>query len=335
LSQIPAFPGLYRLMGAIERREYRNQDRVKPPDSATPPVTDAGSRLPNDIFEQHRTLLLSIAYRMLGSLADAEDIVQETFIRWQQASGIESPRAFLVTIVSRLCINQLESARVRREQYIGPWLPEPLITSPRQGPEGILLAEDSLSMAFLLLLERLSPVERAVFLLREVFDYEFREIAPMVGLKEPACRQTLRRARQRLVQARPRFQASREQQEELFQRFLEASSRGDMDGLIALLHEDVVLYADGGGKTAAVPRPVTGVQNVARFMLRAPRKLLPRDIVKRMANVNGRPAIVSYLSGFPHSVFTVEVDGEKIRSIYIVANPDKLARLPLLPAPPC
>ncbi len=324
------------------------RESEKPKVKASEPAAETGSPGENELdaghstrlraFNEYRPLLTSIAYRMLGSLADAEDMVQDAFIRWQQASDhdIRSPRAFLVTIVSRLCINYLQSARVRREQYVGPWLPEPLMTSSAMPPRTFSMADDdSLSMAFLLVLERLSPVERAVFLLHEVFDYEYREIAGILGQKEPACRQILRRARQHVSQNRPRFETSPQQREKLFHQFLDASSRGDMDGLIALLSDDVVLYADGGGKNAAVPRPIYGAEKVARFVLRAPAKLLSKDLVRRWSNINGQPAIVSYLNGSPHSVFTMEVADGRIRNIYIVVNPEKLSRLPELPSPPC
>lgn len=274
---------------------------------------------------------------MLGSLADAEDVVQETFIRWKLAdrSSVASPRAFLVTITSRLCIDFLDSARVRREQYIGPWLPEPLVTGSGAAFSLSPAADDSLSMAFLLVMERLGPMERAVFLLREVFDYEYEEIAAIVGQTQPTCRQILHRAKQHVAQKRPRFRPSAEERDRIFQQFLDAAAGGDMDGLLAVLHEDVVLYADGGGKSRAVPRPVCGAGKVARFILIAPRKLLPKQLVRRRAAINDQPAIVSYLNGHPHSVFTAEMNGGRMRSIYIISNPEKLSRLPHLPGPPC
>jgi RNA polymerase sigma-70 factor (ECF subfamily) len=289
------------------------------------------------VFQEHRSLLFSIAYRMLGSAADAEDLVQESFIRWQETpiAEIESPRAFLITIVSRLCINHLQSARVRREEYFGTWLPEPLITSPAAEPSLVSPYDDSLSLAFLVVLERLNPVERAVFLLREVFDYEYSEIAQILDQKEPACRQILRRARQRIAGGQPRFDPSPQEREKLFQRFLDASARGDLAGLVDLLSDDVVLYADGGGKGRAVPLPIYGVDKVARFFLRAPAKFLPKDLVRRRVGINGQPGVVSFLDGRPFSAFTVDIVDGRIRRIYIVANTEKLSRLPQLPAAIC
>src|SRR2546427_1046328 len=184
------------------------------------------------IFDQHRRLLFSIAYRMLGSVADAEDALQDAFIRWQRASGtdIRSPKAFLVTIVSRLCINHLQSARVQRETYVGEWLPEPIVTEPGMDVSRIAQVDESVSMAMLLLLERLTPVERAVFLLGEIFDYTHEEIAGMLGLSEANCRQLLKRARQHVHMDRPRFSASSRQHTELLERFSRAAGNGDMDG---------------------------------------------------------------------------------------------------------
>src|SRR5579864_2561208 len=187
-----------------------------------------------ELFSAHRQRLFSIAYRMLGSAADAEDILQESVIRWLQSpTDVLSPEAFLVTIVSRLCLNHLQSARIKREEYFGQWLPEPILTAEIATPSPVDEMDDSLSMAFLVLLERLTPIERAVFLLREVFDYEYAEVARVLAQSEANCRQILRRARQHVKLSRPRFDASPRQQEELLKRFLEASARGDMDGLLS------------------------------------------------------------------------------------------------------
>jgi RNA polymerase sigma-70 factor (ECF subfamily) len=271
---------------------------------------------------------------MLGTVADAEDMLQETFIRWQQATedDIRSPRAFLVTIISRLCINHLQSARVQREEYQGQWLPEPVMTDAGSDPLGLIRVDESLSMAFLVLLERLTPVERAVFLLREVFEYEYSEIAAVLDQTEANCRQILRRARQHVSAMRPRFKASAQKQSELLDRFLQAIGSGEMDGLVALLASDVVLQSDGGGKAIAVPNVVHGAANVARGILVGLRKLVPKEVVRRIAQINGSPGVVSYLNGKPFSVLTLNVAAGRIRAIYIVTNPEKLSHLPELPS---
>jgi RNA polymerase sigma-70 factor (ECF subfamily) len=282
-------------------------------------------------FTQYRGLLFSIAYRMLGSVADAEDMLQETFIHWQQAfdADIRSPRAFLVTILSRLCINHLQSARVQREEYVGQWLPEPLLTDPGSDPLGILRADESLSLAFLVLLERLTPLERAVFLLREVFDYEYSEIAIALSQSEVNCRQILRRARQHVSEIRPRFRASLQERNNLLERFLQATAQGEVGGLVALLSNDVVLHSDGGGKGPAVPNQVHGADSVARAILGGLKKLVPKNLVRRMAQINGEPGCVTYLNGQPFSVFTVDTNEGRIQAIYVVTNPEKLRLLPV------
>ena len=291
-------------------------------------------------FNQYRGLLFSVAYRMLGSVADAEDMLQETFIRWQQAANeeIRSERAFLITIITRLCINELQSARARREEYVGEWLPEPLITSPSgnraNDPLGALKADESLSMAFLLLLERLTPIERAVFLLREVFEYEYEEIAHILGQNEANCRQILSRARQHVGDMRRRFEASTGEHQALFQRFIQATRSGDMQALVDLLSSDVVLHTDGGGKAVALPKEVHGAANVAATIIDRVGKTLPKNLVPRMTKINGKPGIVSYLNGKPFSAFTVDISGGRVQAIYVVSNPEKLAHLPDLPSAP-
>ncbi len=289
------------------------------------------------MFNQYRGLLFSIAYRMLGSVSEAEDILQEAFIRWHRApdAEIHSTRAFLVTVVSRLSINQLQSARVQREEYVGQWLPEPILTEPTVDPFTIARIDESLSMAFLVLLERLQPVERAVFLLREVFDYDYSEIARAVGKDEANCRQILRRARQHLEDLRPRFKASPEQRERLLANFLQATTTGDLEGLLALLSSDAVLHSDGGGKAPAIPNLIHGPGNVARAIIGSLKKLVPRNLTRRIAQINGEPGIVSYLEGHPYSVLTLQITGGRINSVYVVTNPEKLIHLAPLPAPPC
>lgn len=303
------------------------------PDAGVPSVSES-SRL--ETFDQHRSLLFGIAYRMLGSVADAEDMLQEAFIRWEHASPVEvnSPKAWLVTIVTRLSINHLQSARVLREEYFGEWLPESVVTSPRSNPLLSLEVDESLSLAFLILLERLNPVERAALLLREVFDYEYSEIARILDQNEVNCRQVLRRARQHIKEERSRFDASQEQRAELLRRFGEASRNGDMDGLIALLAKDAVFYSDGGGKAPALPKPIHGAANIARAILEGLRRLVPKDLVRRHVEINGRPGIVSYHDGKPFSVFSIDVVERRVSRIYVITNPDKLKRVPPLTALP-
>lgn len=310
----------------------RNDDERGTLVGESPPDAEDTGRL--TAFNQYRALLFSIAYRMVGSVADAEDILQDAYIRWQQASDslIRSPKAFLITIVSRLCINHLQSARVQREEYVGEWLPEPLATDPGSDPLGVLRADESLSMAFLVMLERLTPVERAVLLLREIFDHKYAEIARTLGLTEANCRQILRRAQQHIRAVRPRFTASAREHDDLLERFREATQSGDIGRLLALLADDVVLHSDGGGKGTAVPNPVHGPERVSRGIARGLGKLVPRNRVQHVVQINGQSAVVSYLDGRPHSVLTLHVSGGRIRSIYIVTNPEKLAHLPAPPS---
>ena len=282
------------------------------------------------IFEAYRDLLFSIAYRMLGSRADAEDMVQETFVRWQQASlePVRNPRSLLVTIVSRLCINHLQSARVRREQYFGEWLPEPMVTWYPDDPRSTAArVDDSLSMAFLVLLQQLNPSERAVFLLREVFEYEYEEIAAILKLTEANCRQILRRARQHVTGMRPRFDAPMEQREKLLHAFVDAATSGDSGRLVALLSDSVVLHSDGGGKAPALPNPIYGPMNVARAIIGSLNRFVPKDVARRLALVNGQPGVVTWHEGRPFAVFTLDAQQGFIRNIYVITSPDKLAHL--------
>jgi RNA polymerase sigma-70 factor (ECF subfamily) len=212
-----------------------------------------------ETFNQYRPLLFSIAYRMLGSVMDAEDMVQETYLRWEQAYGneIQSPKAYLSAIITRLCIDQLRSARAQREVYPGPWLPEPLITGEPAGTADIAALNESLSMAFLILLEKLPPVERAVFLLREVFDYPYGDIAAIVNKSEANCRQMVSRSKAYIAAGRPRFEVSPAEQQQLTSQFIEACTAGDLDNLVNILAEDIILWSDGGGKGAAARQPIS------------------------------------------------------------------------------
>src|SRR5215212_9309864 len=284
-----------------------------------------------EVFDRNRPLLFSISYRMLGSVMEAEDVVQEAYLRRQETREQgHSPSAYLSTVVTRLCIDRLRSARVRREQYVGPWLPEPVLGEQAQEIGGKVELEDTLSMAFLVMLESLTPVERAVFLLREVFDYEYAEIASLVGKSEANCRQISRRARQSVVARRPRFESSPQQEERLMEGFLQASLDGDMEALLALLSEDATLYADGGGKTRAALRPIYGADKVARFFTGILRNI-PPDFTVRRTRVHGRPGLVGYFGdGSPQSVVSMEVAEGSIRTIRLVVNPEKLENVPTL-----
>jgi RNA polymerase sigma-70 factor, ECF subfamily len=278
-----------------------------------------------ETFNQYRVLLFSIAYRMLGSATDAEDIVQEAFLRWLQAASdeVQSPKAYLSTVVVRLCIDQLRSARAQREVYVGPWLPEPILTD--QYPEltdSTILAE-SLSFAFLVVLENLGPLERAVFLLREVFDYDYPDIAAIVGKSEANCRQMLHRAHLHLGKRRPRFDVSHEQQERITDQFLRATTNGDMQGLLTLLADDIVFTGDGGGKTGTALNPIHGRDKVARGTMGTILKLPPR-IEGRILQINGHPAIVGYLDDRPYGVLILDIADGRVQAIYNVMNPDKL-----------
>jgi len=284
-------------------------------------------------FEEHRALLFSVAYRMLGSVAEAEDVLQETFIRWQRArsSGeeIRSPKAFLVTVASRLCINHLESARSRREEYVGEWLPEPLVTQ-EEGTARQIEVDESVSMALLLMLERLTPSERAVFLLHEVFDYRHAEIAEALGVTEASCRQLLRRARRHVRLSRPRFRAPATEHSELLERFARAAGNGDMDQLVSLLSGSVVMHTDGGGNASALRLPIHGPERVAQASVHGLRRLLALGVRQRVVQINGRAGIVSYVDGRPQSVFTIEEKDGRIEAIYVVTNPEKLGHLPAI-----
>ena len=276
-------------------------------------------------FERERPLLFAMAYRMLGSVMDAEDIVQEAFLRWQQApvQQIASPQAYLQRIVTRLCIDQLRSARVQREAYIGPWLPEPLIQSEDADPLAAADLADSLSLGFLRLLERLTPIERAVFLLHDVFGYTYEEIARVVGKSAVHCRQLGHRAREWIVTERPRFTATPAEVEQVTRQFIRACTDGDMQGLLALFAADITLWPDGGGKSGAMRNPIVGADCVTRFLLGVRRKV-PVPSILRPVHLNGRSGILWLIAGGLMCAVTLEVDRGAIRTIYWVFNPDKL-----------
>lgn len=287
-------------------------------------------------FETYRPYLFAIAYRMLGSAMDAEDMVQETYLRYQGTlpETIGSLKAFLTTIISRLCVDQLHLAHRKREQYLGPWLPEPIITAETLevlSPEDRIDREESISMAFLLLLEQLQPVERAVFLLREVFDYDYPEIATFLGKSEIACRQHFSRAKKHLADHRPRFSTPPETQRQMLISFQQALQAGEMAALMNMLAEDVTFWADGGGKAKGVAtHQISGHDAVARFILdNSPifRGTLPTDTHVELVVVNGQPALITRSGKRAFAVLTIDVEAGQIKAIRFVANPDKLAHI--------
>jgi RNA polymerase sigma-70 factor (ECF subfamily) len=286
-----------------------------------------------EVYEELRPLLFSIAYRMLGSASEAEDIVQEAFLRFHRetskGTAIESPKAYLSSITTRLSIDQLRSARVRREHYTGTWLPEPLLTDPDSDVEQHAETADSLSMAFLVLLETLTPVERAVFLLREVFEYGYDEIATVVGKSEENCRQIAVRARRQVDIKKPRFETSRKRRDELARRFFDAVTGGDQKALVDLLAADVVVYADGGGKAQAFPRPVHGRDRVARLLLGPVAKGGALGVTEmRLREINGQPgALLLDSGGRAVAAISLDVADDLVQTVRAISNPEKLRHL--------
>jgi RNA polymerase sigma-70 factor, ECF subfamily len=284
-------------------------------------------------FDDLRPLMFSIAYRMLSSVGDAEDVVQEAFLRYERALAagdeIESPKAYLSAVVTRLAIDHVRSARVRRERYVGQWLPEPLLTDEgAEDPAAHAEQADSLSMAFLLLLERLSPVERAVFLLHDVFGYGYDEIAPIVGKSEANCRQLATRARRHVEAEKPRFEASRRERDELAARFFAATTEGDLEGLVELLAADVVVYGDGGGKAPQWGRPIVGADRVGRLFAGLGRQMAELAVTFELHEVNGEPgAVVLDPEGRVVNVLSLEIVDGAVQTVRSVINPDKLHHL--------
>ncbi|MGC9496854.1 RNA polymerase sigma-70 factor [Streptomyces sp. WG7] len=287
-----------------------------------------------DVFEEHRPVLLGVAYRMLGRLADAEDVVQEAWLRWSGAdrSGVREPRGYLVRVTTRLAIDRLRQIKSRGETYVGPWLPEPYVTDfgdtvPDSAERAVLA--DSVSFAVLVVLESLSPLERAVFVLREAFGYPYAEIAAMLERGEAAVRQLAGRARKHVDERRPRYDVDPAQRRDLTERFLAAAADGDLEGLMALLAPDVRLVGDSGGKSRAPLRVVESADKVGRFLLGAAQKGIP-DVSFRPVELNGGPALLVLSAGTPDSVFQLDVADGRIQAVYIVRNPDKLRSLAAL-----
>ncbi len=273
-------------------------------------------------FEEWRSLLFGIAYRMLGSAADAEDVVQDACIRWLRRNDVEvrSVRAYLVTIVTRLCLDRLDSSRVQRVAYTGPWLPEPVVVDEASAAE----QADSLSLAFLVLLEELTPLERAAYLLHDIFGYTFKEVARTLGRTPTACRQLGARARKHVEQRRKRFDVDLQHGRELTDRFLVACATGDLSSLLAMLSDDVVVWTDGGGKVRAAMRPVVGPHRSSRFLINVAKRLhgVPRSTV-----LNGQPATVFLDEGHVVAALVLDILDGTIVGVRAVTNPDKLERL--------
>ena len=286
-------------------------------------------------YTEYRPLMFSIAYRMTGSVSDAEDIVQEAFLRAGRdgkdgkGADVESPKAYLATITTRLAIDHLRSARVRRESYVGTWLPEPLIGTAGTDPAELAETSDSLSMAFLVLLESLAPAERAIFLLREVFGYDYSEIADMTGKTEAACRQTFVRARRHVDEGRPRFETSRAEGEELTSLFLAAAAGGDMTGLLERLAPDVLFYGDSGGMgEATFIAPVVGRDRVAQVVRAQVERTLQLGASLRPIRVNGQPGVLAVdADGGLIAVIAFDVLDSQVQAIRAVANPEKLRHI--------
>ena len=282
-----------------------------------------------DLFTTLRPRLFGIAYRMLGVRADAEDVLQDAWLRWsrQDVAALQSAEAWLVTIVTRLSIDRLRALKAEREAYVGWWLPEPLVELDAHTPESAAELAGELSVAFLYVLERLGPEERAAFLLRQVFDYDYPEIAAQLGKTEAACRQMVHRTSDRVQQARTRFEVPQAVHHQLLQRFMQAAKSGDRSAIEALLSEDAQLIGDGGGKVQSFPKPLVGPFRITNLYWALFRRL-GAQVVYRMALINGEPGLLRYVDGRIESAQAFVTDGERVVAIYAVRNPDKLAGIP-------
>lgn len=311
------------LFEEAERREperLENSLRSRQDAAMTTVSTFDDANLPND--DRLRSKLLSVAYRMLGSVADAEDVVQDAFLRLHEADGVEHAEAWLVKVTTHLCLDRLRQLK-RRAEYHGPWLPEPVSEQwPGAAADQVEMAE-SLSTAFLVLLETLSPTERAAYLLREIFHYEFAEIAPLINQSPVNVRQLTSRAKKRIASGERRFRTSRAQAETLSLRFFEACRGGNLATIESMLSEEAVFYSDGGGKIHAAPHPFTGTHRIAKLLSTVFRRLQEAGEV-RVTRVNGEPGVVLIADGRVRTVYTILTDGERIAELYAVLNPDKL-----------
>lgn len=287
----------------------------------------------DNIFTSERPMLFSIAYRMLGSASDAEDVLQDAWLRYRgvDSSTIRSPKALATTIVTRLCLDRLKSAQRTREEYVGPWLPEPVLTSEVTGPEVMLQRAESVMLAFLVLLEKLSPEERAVFLLKDIFEHDHSEIAQVLGTTAENSRQLLHRAKGRLAKRQPRLTGTASSRRKVAERFAQAFASGDGPELTALLAADVGMWSDGGGKVSAARRPVIGRDDVVKFLLGIHRTAehagVTREVALRIEDVNAEPALVLQVGARIESLFVFSVENDVVAGIRVVRNPDKLARI--------
>ncbi|SET38540.1 RNA polymerase sigma-70 factor [Variovorax sp. OV084] len=279
-------------------------------------------------FDRHRPRLQGIAYRMLGSMAEAEEVVQDAWLRWHEAAKdtFDSAEAWLVTVVTRLSIDRLRAAKVQREHYIGAWMPEPMLTEAPDTPEQLLERADNISVAFLAVLERLAPEARAAFLLREVFDADYDEVARTLGKSEAACRQLVHRAKAQVQEGRPRFTVPRETHERLLRAFADAAARGSLQDLKALMAEDVELIGDGGGKVQTFSKILRGSQRLAQLYYSLWRRMGPA-VRMEMVDINGEPGMLRFLDGELESAQTFEIENDRIVRIRAQRNPDKLARI--------
>ena len=283
---------------------------------------------PADPFHALRPRLFGVAYRMLGTRADADDVLQDAWLRWSRTdpSTLESAEAWLVTVVTRLAIDRLRAAKAEREAYVGWWLPEPLVEVDERTPEAVAEWASDLSVAFLLVLERLAPEERAAFLLRQVFDHDYPEIAAMLGKSEAACRQMVHRAAERVRQERPRFEVPRDAHQRLLEKFVAAARSGQRDAIKALLADNAQVIGDGGGKVASFPMPLHGNDRIANLYWAQFLRLGDR-VSYRLVTINGEAGVLRYIDGQLESAQAFVTDGERIVSIYAVRNPDKLASI--------
>lgn len=291
-------------------------------------MSDSNRLDPVEQFENLRSDLERLAYRMLGIRADADDVVQDAYLKWINSDHAEvrSPRSYLNSIVTRLCIDRRREIDVRKETYVGPWLPEPIVESETWSAEEQAEVAESVSLALLHVLEALTPTERAAYLLRKMFDYDYAEISEILGKSETNCRQLVSRAESHVHAERPRFDVAREEVQKISDQFLRACSTGDLDGLVSLLADDIVLYSDGGGKAVAAQRPLAGVDHVSRFLLGIFKKALGKVSIQRVL-VNGQTGFAAFDGSELITIWTLDIVDHQIRRCFVIRNPDKLVRV--------